>query len=407
MASLLQSVFQNKLTEDDRSPLFTFNLSGQTFGCFPMLIIFWVQVLTIVALVGCFACIMWAITYYLVIPNRGTPVSYLIGFGVVIPLMTMYPFWLLQALSVRNKLVRFCASAMYPVTTIFHTIEAMFGFSPNNVEESFSHYALYNACILELQYEIDPKTDKKRPVRSTGKYILHLLMAFGKCIIFNGIYMSIFTPKMEIYETDANGNEPGFNPHHLLDFNLFRNNMISGLFFQLTLSTFTIALSVLASTLFGVKTEDAMKNPLFESTSASDFWGNRWNMVIHGALKRGVFKPVYKFTSKTCAVLATFLASGLFHEYLLLVVFAAEENANIAMGKNTAFMVWNAGVIMIEYFVAEMFLFQWMKKTLPKPILTLLILSTALPIAHWFIHPYSKTGFFDDLMIAFFVVKKI
>jgi len=372
-----------------------------------MLPLFWVQILTVMALVGCFACIMWAITYFLVIPNRGTPFSYLIGFGVVIPLMTMFPFWLLQALNVGNKLVRFCASAMYPIITIFHTIEAMYGFSPNNVEESFSHYALYNACIMELQYEIDPKTDKKRPVSSTGKDILHLILGFGKYIIISGIYMSIFTPKMEVYETDANGNDPGFDPYHLLDFNLFRNNMVSALFFQLTLSTFTIALSVLASAIFGVKTENAMKNPIFESTSVSDFWGNRWNRVIHGALKRGVFKPVYKYSSKPWAVLATFLASGAFHEYLLLVVFAAEENANIAMGKNTAFMVWNAVIITIEYFVADMFLFQWMKKNLPKPILTILILSTAMPIAHWFIHPYSKTGFFDDLMVAFFVVKKI
>ena len=29
-----------------------------------------------------------------------------------------------------------------------------------------------------------------------------------------------------------------------------------------------------------------MLNPIFESASPSDFWGRRWNLVVHGLLKR-------------------------------------------------------------------------------------------------------------------------
>jgi hypothetical protein len=406
MTSIIQAVFENKLVDDDRIPLFTFDLAGHKLGFFPMELLFWIQILTCLVLIGIFACIMWAMTYYIVIPNRGTLTSYLIGFGIIIPLMTMYPVWLLHVLDIRNKVVRFCASAMYPVITIFHTIEAMYGFSPNNVEESFSHYALYNACILDIQYEICPKTDKKRPVKRTAQDIMAPAAAFVTYLFIMGMYLSAFGPLFEPYETNANGNEPGYNLSHLWDFNLFRNNATSAFFFQLTISTFTIAVSILVNTLFGVKTKSAMHNPMFEATSPSDFWGNRWNLIIHGALKRGIFKPVYKYTSKSWAILATFLASGAFHEYLLLVVYHADDDANITFGKNTAFMVWNAGIVTIESLIGNMFVFQWMKKTLPKRLLTFLILSTALPIAHLFIHPYTKTGFFDDIIVGFCMIKK-
>lgn len=42
----------------------------------------------------------------------------------------------------------------------------------------------------------------------------------------------------------------------------------------------------------GFQTEDAVNNPMFGSISPSDFWGNRWNKLIHRGLKQGVYKPV-------------------------------------------------------------------------------------------------------------------
>jgi len=283
----------------------------------------------------------------------------------------------------------------------------MYGFSPARVEESFKHYALYNACVLDIEYEVDPKTDKKRPTKASMAYTLSLLSTFGKNVAMLGLYMSLFAPtNYEPFETDADGNQPGYNIRDIFDFNLFRNNLVSSFVFQMCLSTFSGALSSAASLIFGVKTAVAMNNPMFESTSPSDFWGKRWNLIIHGALKRGIFKPVYKYSTKTCAIMATFLASGAFHEYLLVAVFAAEETSP-AMGKNTAFMVWNAGIITIESLVGGAFVFQWMKRTLPKPLVTFLTLSTALPVAHWFIHPYSKTGFFDSAAVAFPMIKEV
>jgi hypothetical protein len=82
------------------------------------------------------------------------------------------------------------------------------------------------------------------------------------------------------------------------------------------LTTFGFGLGFLAS-LAGVQLVPFMLNPIFESSSPSDFWGRRWNLVVHGILKRGVYKPVRSKHSRRVASIATFIASGLFHEWLL------------------------------------------------------------------------------------------
>jgi len=37
--------------------------------------------------------------------------------------------------------------------------------------------------------------------------------------------------------------------------------------------------------LFGKQAETVMEDPMLESTSPSEFWGERWNKLIHGVLK--------------------------------------------------------------------------------------------------------------------------
>ena len=48
--------------------------------------------------------------------------------------------------------------------------------------------------------------------------------------------------------------------------------------FQIYLTTFGFGLSFIAS-LTGVQLIPFMLNPIFESSSPSDFWGRRWNLV--------------------------------------------------------------------------------------------------------------------------------
>mmetsp|Transcript_8947 Transcript_8947/g.10372 ORF Transcript_8947/g.10372 Transcript_8947/m.10372 type:complete len:154 (-) Transcript_8947:73-534(-) len=135
-----------------------------------------------------------------------------------------------------------------------------------------------------------------------------------------------------------------------------------------------------------------MNDPLLSSASPSDFWSGRWNLVIHGALKRGVFKPIYKISSnKFVAVMGTFLFSGLLHEYILIVIHPPHLNFKPSLGKETAFMMWNAGLICIEVLIGHLTIFSWIKNHLPKPLVSILVICTAMPVAHWFLHPISKS----------------
>ena len=198
---------------------------------------------------------------------------------------------------------------------MFRTSEAVFGFSPHSVESSLTNYALYYAAGVEVKF--DKVTN--RPIKATFDDKMNALKNFGFYATLLGAYKSLFGPcRYEPFETNANGNNPGYDLKDIFDFNLLRNNAVSTLMLQLYLSAFLSALLAIVSILLGFKVKDGMMdNPMLKATSPTDFWAGRWNVLVHGALKRGVFKPVYKFSSRFIAVLATFLASGLFHDFIL------------------------------------------------------------------------------------------
>ena len=87
--------------------------------------------------------------------------------------------------------------------------------------------------------------------------------------------------------------------------------------FQSYLTTYCEGLLLIWTAAFGYQVDPVMKNPLFESKSPLDFWSKRWNLLIHKVLKGGVYKPVRKHSSAITAMIASFVASGIFHEWLL------------------------------------------------------------------------------------------
>jgi hypothetical protein len=51
------------------------------------------------------------------------------------------------------------------------------------------------------------------------------------------------------------------------------------------LVTFCEGMLAATALIFGKQAETVMENPLLESTSPSEFWGERWNKLVHGVLK--------------------------------------------------------------------------------------------------------------------------
>jgi Membrane bound O-acyl transferase family len=173
------------------------------------------------------------------------------------------------------------------------------------------------------------------------------------------------------------------------------------------LTTYCEGLALAFTTVTGYQTQPVMMNPLFESKSPSDFWGRRWNTIIHTVLKNGVFKPVRKHCSRTTAVVAAFLASGAFHEWLLLAVYLPVPRQldpitgdclsscyTPTYGNAVLFFLWQAALIAIEMMVGGSVIFQQLGKTLPRPAKTALIVAMGIPLAHFFMEPYFRSGFF-------------
>ena len=176
---------------------------------------------------------MASITYHLIIPNRRSTTSFLIGFGLIIPLTIMYfPFWVLEMLDVRNKLLRFCVGAIYPVLTMFHTSEAIFGFSPHCVESSYKNYLLYYAAGVEVQF--DKATNN--PAKATSDDKMNSLKSAGSSMLMLGMFKSIFGPSSyEPFQTEANANDPGYHLRDLFDVRLCCNSLICTMLLQLYL----------------------------------------------------------------------------------------------------------------------------------------------------------------------------
>lgn len=119
------------------------------------------------------------------------------------------------------------------------------------------------------------------------------------------------------------------------------------------------------------------------------------------------------------AAAATFFVSGLFHEWLLysIYVFVDCEKDDSGQsctccfrpthGKQLAFFVWNAIIVMVEYSIGHICLFTWVKRTFPATAVTVLVMMTALPFAHLFFDDYIEGRFFHDLQVGFLIIRPL
>jgi hypothetical protein len=195
--------------------------------------------------------------------------------------------------------------------------------------------------------------------------------------------------------------------HRFLTWRLYANSLLQALLFQLYLSLYGEGLSLTSMAVSGYQTQPLMLNPLFESTSPSDFWSRRWNRLVHHVLKNGVFKPVLKYHSKTMAVIVTFLASGIFHEWLLWAIFTPTKGQRDpetgecssscfqpTYGRAIVFFLWQALLIAIEMTLGRTQVFCVLGNSLPSLLRTFLIICLGIPVAHFFTEPYFRCEFF-------------
>jgi hypothetical protein len=237
------------------------------------------------------------------------------------------------------------------------------------------------------------------------KTIRHLFL-FVVYLFVTGLLQSIMTP----YEDMAIFGSPGddwYSLDRFFTWQLYANNASHAMLFQMYLTTYCEGLTLFWCVITGYQTEPVMNNPLFGSRSPSDFWGRRWNLLVHGVLKGGVYKPVRKYFSRTTAVIASFVASGVFHEWLLTTLFAPLSHNQLdkdgectdcykpTYGGALVFFIWQAIVIAVEMMIGQTESVISLTKNMPQPIRTVLVISLGLPVAHFFCEPYVRSDFFS------------
>jgi hypothetical protein len=229
--AFFQSLFEDKLVDDDRDPLFKFPISGVDgmFGLYAPKGELWKQLAYIVLIQTPIQCAFAAVIHKIIIQNRGTMFAYLVGWSFIIPVACYMPYALLEFLDVRNKIVKLAASNTMSIVA-FRCIEAMYGTSPAVVETSVFHYIAYYTTMVPFYWE--EKNQARRKITSS-----ELIVNFsGVLLVFHvlSVYLSFlmhnnYKPFGDRVELDQfHFNTDLLNPAHLANgyLHVGKTNMI-------------------------------------------------------------------------------------------------------------------------------------------------------------------------------------
>lgn len=423
---------------DARQPLFTFSvphgllMGGITkteYGFVMFSSSFWIEMLVVVLFMLAIAACVGLVLYHTVIKPKqaGTLQGYIIGWGFILPFWATFSFLFTAIVDVRNSLFKFMIGAI-TIVCFFRTTECIYGFAPDHVTRSAKDFCFYYATIpvvARVQKEGISKQSQKGndcgakiddctqitgqqigdPIPCTLSRTMAHLGAFIGLLFLTGALQSILIPYEDLavfgtgYEDDEKLGS-WYGTERYFAWQLYANSALQALFFQMYLTSYFGALVFAFTLLTGYESEAVMDNPLLESQSPSDFWGRRWNLLVHTVLKNGVYKPVRSIpSSRTTAILTTFISSGIFHEWILLTVFASgnggsENSFRPIYGSATVFFVWQAVLIGLELTLGKSKFFKTISSTLPRPLKTALVVGMGVPPAHFFLEPYVRSDFF-------------
>ena len=404
MIELAQAVFGQKLESDPRHPLFYFSIPilGH-FGCTGIVPQFWLQVCSLGIFHIFINFLAASLAYKFLVKNPDSLLSKIVGFGVICPLLVLLPFRLIEDLDLRNPVLKLVAVSN-PALLLFRCFETMYGTLPKFAVEDRKAFLWYFAATVE--FNVDPKT--QAVVRTSTKEFLQkassLVLLFFECAALFSILVPFdYAPF------------PSRKINSFIDIFFIGNMINTFLMAALTKTTIEFGTSLqglLVSCFSGYSTGDINIRPLTGSTSPSDFWGRRWNRLVSGGLKRGIYKPFRKRGfSKGISALATFAFSGVLHEYFLAATtFGGNHSHDSAvhsldathlMGGHLIFFLWNALILILDGLCRETKPIRVMEESLPQLLRTALVLMTVLPVAHFFLDQFISIGYYSGFSLGY------
>jgi len=385
-----------------------------------MSVVGWIELLLLISVTACLAALLSPLLYKYIVKQQGSVVSYVVCYVVVIPVLLLSPYPTFQILNIRNHIFRFCLGILLPITCLFKTTAVTHGFCPDYAKTSKKAFAYFYACPMLM--ERDHKLDKFVP--ATISDLLSNLKVFLVGLLHTGILITFFQFIPEIIPPLATGPLPPDSDWYdwkpLLDpRKWWLRNLLFGIFFQCLLTVFGEGMRLAQSLVTGYKTNILMDNPILSARSPSQFWGSKWNLVIHDVLKIGVYLPLRKQVSKPLAMLGTFVASGLFHEALLWIFLYPLDDAHRCFSDpvatatkvecykprlftTTIFFMHQAFLVGIEYSrIGQLAI--W--KKVPDVLATLSTVTLGAVFGHFFVEPYWNSLGLESCMILINLVR--
>lgn len=148
-----------------------------------------------------------------------------------------------------------------------------------------------------------------------------------------------------------------------------------------------------ALSIFGVESHQAMRHPLLLSTSVKDFWGRRWNLLIHRLMHRNFFTPLAPLWGPRAGAIAAFLASALFHEYAWFLTnwsVEAYRPGGPLLFFGVQFVLLTGETLLKKTALAALF------QRLPAPVLVVLTTVAILPFGPIFLKDLAQGGLMAD-----------
>ena len=310
----------------------------------------------------------------------------------------------------------------------------MYGFAPAYATKSSLDYVLYFGTIVPVTRDKLGAYEK-----ADVYYALSILRNFIVYLCLMGTLQSIVTPSKLFVFGPPVSREEWFSVSTLVNPTMWGNSLvIAGKYLcvvfeksrrldhriynrklshrtllllrptaliKMYLATYVEGLKLVTTIITGCKVQEIMRNPLLKSKSPIDFWSRRWNLLIHTVLKGGVYKPIRKYYSSTVAIIGSFLASGLFHEWLVHSIFLPiadqiDENGDCpscfypVYGGTTLFFLWQAGLVAGEIMFGTSKLVKMITANVPGPARTAMVIAMGVPPAAYFCEPYARSDFF-------------
>jgi len=391
----MKGLFEDNFSVDDREASFVFEIPTVD-GEFSLLVpksrpwkqVIYLQILsTVIQII--FACVI----YEGVVKRRGGIGSLIIGWCFVIPASIYLPFYLLDALDLRHKLL--CLGSTVASSIIFfRCIEAMYGTSPEFVELSISNYCSYYSYFGPFVW--NKKTKEVQKI--TGKELVRSFMER----LFQFIALSLVLSVMIHYdfkpfEDTVDLTSFSITPDLLSFGNLCNSYLITILLYFSLNNMFEI--SAFGENLKGFVAKPIFDAPLTQSRTPTEFWTKRWNLMTHSLLKGGIFKPAKVcFQNTKVAMFLTFVVSGLYHDCEWAAIFynqkyLYDENGvcmdekscyDFKFGRVTAFFAYTGIVMLLERPIRKLAIVQWLSSILPTIVVAQILVFIHLPVVKWY-----------------------